>query len=100
MVTVTIIPDYTPCDERGEPLERVPAHPAGPVLTADEVMAVLRLWDSSARFPRQSFERLRRQYDDVLRPFQVGKHVRFRLDDVLQFVARLQEDNLRISRPA
>lgn len=99
-LTVTIIPAYTRRDHTGAVAERVEAQPAGPVLTAAEVMAILRLYETGGRFPEATFKRYRQKYDHVLRPFQVGKCTRFPLAGVLAMLDRLQADNPRVMKEA
>ena len=62
-----------------------PPRPAPPLLTADEAILLLRI---EGKRPRMTL----RRYEDMglIHTTQVGKHSRYRLDELLRFMERKQ----------
>jgi hypothetical protein len=68
-----------------------PIEPAPFLLTEDEVARLLRIDGAS-----DTYETLRRYRKlGLLRGTQVGKHVRYQLPDVIEFLSKAREKNPR-----
>jgi hypothetical protein len=72
------------------PTDTRPSEPAPYLLTEDEVARLLRLDCADAG---QSLKRYRAK--GQLRATQVGRHLRYRLPDVIDFLTRVQGENPR-----
>jgi hypothetical protein len=68
-----------------------PVEPAPYLLTEDETIRLLRL--DGGDDPYSSLKRYRNK--GQLRATQVGKHVRYRLPDVIRFLEKATEENPR-----
>lgn len=80
IVTPAILPAVTHYDDDGNVIEHIPAEPCPSVLNTHEVARFLR-FDSDC--PEKCVERLRAH---GLRGVLLGKHLRYRIEEVQRFV--------------
>ena len=64
-----------------------PAQPCPEILTSDEAVRFLRLDETEAKDPKRTLDRYRRE--GRLKGIRIGQSIRYKLDDVRQFVNQL-----------